>query len=45
MILLKVFCLVELTRLELVTPCLQIAFSTCLVSADLGVWASDSVRE
>jgi hypothetical protein len=31
--------------LEALTPCLQIAFSTCLVSADLGVWASGSVRE
>jgi len=26
-------------------PCLQIAVSTCAVSADLRVWASGSVRE
>jgi hypothetical protein len=40
-----VFCLVELARLELATPCLQIAVSTCVVAADLEVRASGSVRE
>jgi hypothetical protein len=36
---------VELARLELATPCLQIAVSTWAESADLGEWLTMGYRD